>query len=409
MEKIAVNIVICSVTMTAAGLLYMLILRLLRSVQSAKWRYYSWILIFLGFLLPVKPWSAKVEVSLTTDSSVAIVQVDDMAYSVDTYSPVIDIHLIFQAVFAVWASGTVICLMTAVIRQLLFNRSVRRLSAPVPHHVNMIISDIADELVIWQRVKAVTLKGISSPMTTGFLKPTIILPDTGFSDGSLKMILEHELVHFKRRDVFIKAFMVLVSSIHWFNPLVRLFIKRAERECELYCDETVMSGKTDEEKRLYCKAILDSARAGSGRNGFELKPAVSSGFFSGKAGMKRRMEKILSGRKMYRFGLVCTAAAVMLTVYAGSVFSFSRNGEGPFDYGFYATTTAVSTWPYSIIEESTVSTTFGMTIGDTVSASTAVGSLIESPTVMETAVTESVVTEAVVMATLDADDDGDIG
>lgn len=400
MEKIAVNIVICSVTMTAAGLLYMFILRLLRNVQSAKWRYYSWILIFLGFLLPIKPWSAKVEVSLNTENSVAIVQVDDISYSVDTYSPIIDIHRIFQAAFAVWAAGTVICLMSAVIRQILFNRSVKRLSAPAPDHVNMIISEISDELVIWRSVKAVTVKGISSPMTIGFLKPTIILPDVSFSDSSLKMVLEHELVHFKRHDVFIKAFMVLVSSVHWFNPFVRLFVKRAERECELYCDETVMSGKTDEEKRIYCQAILDSASAAdskSRKSRFELKPAVSSEFFSGKAGMKRRMEKILSSRKMHRFGLVCTAAAVMLTVYAGSVLSFSRAGEGLFDYRFYSETTAMSvTSADSLIEESAVSTTFGLIIEEPAAVSTVVGSLIEN----------SMVTESVVTATADADGAG---
>lgn len=398
MEKIAVNIVICSVTMTAAGLLYMLILRLLRNVQSSKWRYYSWILILLGFLLPIRPWSAKVAVSLNTNSSIAIVQVDDISYSVDTYSPVIDIHRIFQAAFAVWAAGTAVCLMSAIMRQILFNRSIKRLSAPVPDYVNMIISDISDRLVIWQSVKAVTVKGISSPMTIGFLKPTIILPDVNFSDSSLKMILEHELVHYKRRDVFIKAFMVLISSIHWFNPFVRLFVKRAERECELYCDETVMSGKTDEEKRIYCQAILASASAADGKNRYELKPAVSSEFFSGKAGMKRRMEKILSSRKTHRFGLVCTAAAVMLTVYAGSVLSFSRTGEAFWDYEFFSATTTVAsaTAADSAIEESAASTTFAMIIEDPAAVSTAVGSIAEN----------SAVTGSAVTAAVDSADDG---
>lgn len=344
MEKLAVNILICSVTMTAAGLLYMLILRLLRNVQSAKWRYYSWILIFLGFILPAKPWSAKVEVSLNTDSSVAIVQVDGMAYGVDTYSLVIDIHQILKAVFVVWVTGAVICILSAIIRQALFNRSIKRFSIPASKKVNTILADISDELMIWQSVKAVMVKGISSPMTIGFLKPVIILPDESFSDSSLKMILEHELVHFKRRDIFIKAFMVLVSSIHWFNPFVRLFVKRAERECELYCDETVMSGKTNEEKRVYCQTILDSATVVFGRNPkVWFKPVVSSEFISGKAGVKRRMEMILSGGRKRRLGFVCTAAALMLTVYAGSVLSFSRTGEGFFDYGFYAETTITAT------------------------------------------------------------------
>lgn len=343
MEKLAANLIICSVMMTAAGMLYMLILRLLRKVQSVKWRYYSWLLIFVGFLLPIKPWTARVDVSLAADNNIALVQHHETSYFAQAYSLDADIHRILQVLCVLWAAGTAICLLFAVMRQALFNRSVKRLSSPAGERVNVILEEIAKELIIWQPIRAVTLKGISSPMTVGFLKPVIILPHENFSDGTLKMILEHELVHFMRRDVFVKAFMIVVASVHWFNPFVRLFIKTAERECELYCDETVMSGKTGEEKRLYCQAILDSAAAECKRSKIGLKPAAFSEFFSGKAGMKRRMEIILSGRQMRRLGPICIAAALTLTVYAGSVFSFSQSGTEPFEYRFSTETTVTAT------------------------------------------------------------------
>lgn len=347
MGKLAVNIAVCSVTMTAAAFLFMLMLKPLKKVQSAKWRYYSWVLIFLGFLVPIKPWSGEAAIHVNARSTSVSMQVADRFYSVDTCFAEFDFTRILQIAFVVWAVGAAAHLLAALIRQMLFNRSIRRLSKPAEERVYALIDDIADELMIWERIKAVTVRGIGSPMTVGFFKPTVIIPEISFSDSELRLILEHELVHFKRRDLFVKAFTVLVASVHWFNPFVRLFIRRAERECEMYCDETVMRGRSAEEKRLYCEAILNSASAGAKENGRRIgarfKPAVSSNFFSGKAGMKHRMKMILSGNKKHGLGLVCTAAAVALTLFSSTVLAFSSYEGGIFGDGVFVETTVTAT------------------------------------------------------------------
>ena len=57
-------------------------------------------------------------------------------------------------------------------------------------------------------------------MMTGFVKPRILLPDADFTTDELRLILKHELVHYKRRDLWYKGLVLAANAIHWFNPAV---------------------------------------------------------------------------------------------------------------------------------------------------------------------------------------------
>jgi len=58
----------------------------------------------------------------------------------------------------------------------------------------------------------------TTPMIIGFIKPIIVLPDMDFSRCQLNMILAHELVHFKRKDTWLKLVILIANAAHWFNP-----------------------------------------------------------------------------------------------------------------------------------------------------------------------------------------------
>ena len=48
------TIILNSLNMTLVALLLMIILRALKNIQSPKIRYYSWLIVLLGFLIPVR-------------------------------------------------------------------------------------------------------------------------------------------------------------------------------------------------------------------------------------------------------------------------------------------------------------------------------------------------------------------
>lgn len=340
MERFVLSLLTSSLTMTAVAFVYMLLSKVLIEHWSAKWRYYTWVLIFAGFIMPYKPSFGTAAVSFNIQQQAA------EAGSGYTLSK--EYFDIFQIMFIVWVLGAVLFMAKALIKQQMFVRSVKRLSRSVDANTEKLIDSLTDELLIWQRVKVVRLKEISTPMIIGFFNPKIILPQKDFIEEELRLILKHELMHFKSRDLFIKAFMLMAQAVNWFNPFLRLFLIKAEQECEMYCDERVMAGETEYHKKLYCQSILHTA-LNAAEADVKLRPVFSSGFNISRKGLKQRLKTILSVKKKYKLGIVCGVVAVTIAL-TGTIFAFSENNDDIEHYGDfteYFSTTAFDMDPVS--------------------------------------------------------------
>lgn len=104
--------------------------------------------------------------------------------------------------------------------------------------------------------------GIESPMMTGFFRPAILLPETDFAPEELEVILTHEYVHYRRRDLWYKLLLILANAVHWFNPLVYLMVRQANRDLEYSCDDAVTKGRDLEFRKLYSMTILKTMKRG---------------------------------------------------------------------------------------------------------------------------------------------------
>lgn len=98
---------------------------------------------------------------------------------------------------------------------------------------------------------------IQTPMLTGLRRPTLILPDMEWKKQELELILRHELTHYRHRDLWIKWAGMVVSALHWFNPIIWLLLGKLNYWMELACDEAIASGMDDANRRLYGAAILE--------------------------------------------------------------------------------------------------------------------------------------------------------
>ena len=99
---------------------------------------------------------------------------------------------------------------------------------------------------------------VDTPMTMGLLKPIIFLPKE-ISQEDLPYILQHEICHLHRKDLWYKSLFLLCSAVHWFNPLVWKLDRVAGNNLELCCDETVVAGRSGEYRRCYGQILLRSA------------------------------------------------------------------------------------------------------------------------------------------------------
>ena len=114
-------------------------------------------------------------------------------------------------------------------------------------------------LTLPNRLQVAESTCFNSPVLAGLLRPILLLPvgfQQQFSHQQQQLIIEHELVHFRRADNLFNGIAVLIVALFWFNPLVWLAYRAFRRSQELACDAKVLKNKNKSEKIAYCKALL---------------------------------------------------------------------------------------------------------------------------------------------------------
>ena len=163
----------------------------------------------------------------------------------------------------IWAAGACAVLLWRVASHLRFRRRVLAGAEPV--------SDPA-ALEVWREELArvggkapirgpVHSRAVRTPLSIGFTRATlrVVLPEREYAPEQLSLIFRHELIHIGRQDCWTKFFLTFCTAVCWFNPLMWLAMRRSADDMELSCDETVLGGAPEEERRRYADLLLRTA------------------------------------------------------------------------------------------------------------------------------------------------------
>lgn len=165
----------------------------------------------------------------------------------------------------------------------------------------------------------------TTPMLMGLLHPRLVLPEREYSPEMLRNIFLHELTHYRRGDLVLKWFAVLVTAIHWFNPLVHMARRELDRACEMSCDESLLRRMDIHDKRSYGETLLSLAAAGS-----LPRRLVATSFATEKRNLRERLEQIMKYRPMSRAGLaLLLTATLLLCGCAGALGPGTQEAESP--------------------------------------------------------------------------------
>ena len=148
---------------------------------------------------------------------------------------------------------------------------------------------------------------VSSPLLIGFFCPCIVLPTTDLPEEDFAYTIQHELMHFKRKDMFYKWLVQLTVCLHWFNPLVWLMGREVNRACEFACDEAVVKALDEEGRRAYGDTLFRAMGTGGRCKNFPVSVMLGE---SAEL-LKERLGAIMKIRK--RSKIVTTISIVSAT------------------------------------------------------------------------------------------------
>ena len=189
----------------------------------------------------------------------------------------------------IWLAGCLLYLNIHLLSYIRCRYQLRREAAEIKEASLLRLSaQIMQELHIKYHLPVVRCSAAGSPMVLGFIHPVIVLPVETYDPKELYFILKHELVHYKRRDVYWKLLFMTANALHWFHPLVWIMQKEAAVDMELSCDEKVIQGADHASRMAYTETLLSTLHRQCMK-----KTALSTQFYGGKHIMKKRFRNIL--------------------------------------------------------------------------------------------------------------------
>ncbi len=177
-----------------------------------------------------------------------------------------------------WAGGV---LVTAgrLVPGLVALRRIGRTATPLDHpDAGLALTEACRLAGVTHPVRLLVSTEVRVPATWGVRRPVVALPPAAahWSARRLRLVLLHELLHVRRRDVLVELLLEAVTIVLWFHPAVWLAARRLRLERERTCDEAVIdSGARASD---YCAHLIDIMRsaAGSSRGGIVVAAGMAA-------------------------------------------------------------------------------------------------------------------------------------
>ncbi len=158
-----------------------------------------------------------------------------------------------------------------------------------------------------------------APFATGVFRPIVVLPRQmvkGLSADQQRIVIAHELIHIRRRDLLIGWLELLLGILWWFHPAMWWLRKSLRQTREDCCDDVLVATEFAAPER-YCETLIDAATCGVATN---LEP-LALGFANREHPAGRRIRRLMDD-SVFRDGrirgwAICCAVLVAMVALPG--------------------------------------------------------------------------------------------
>lgn len=210
----------------------------------------------------------------------------------------------------VWLSVATAKMVIFVIKQNYIKKYIKEL----PNSSSMsLLYELVPQKNIATKIVVKRAPGIVSPLIVGLCNPKIIVPDD-LNEEELRFVLLHEVQHHVHHDLYFKTFLLIVSTIYWWNPLFYVLQRITNKALEYRVDYAVTKDLDELETLDYLQCILNVAKRTKKKL---FKYSISLGLSEQQSELHHRFENILH-RNEKKTGKVLLALIFCMVI--GSTF-----------------------------------------------------------------------------------------
>lgn len=284
------------------GLLFTLDVALRRRVRAAV-RYALWLTVLVKLVLPpalalptglgwwLRPTEAAPAAAFTISHGPAAAPSARETVEPETVEPMRP--ALSSAAWGMVVSGGVSLGLLAwmLTRWRRVARDVRQAEA-ASEPLRDLLEEARDLVGLRQPVRLGLTERPMSPAVCGLFRPHILLPRSlaeKLSPSQLRAVLVHELIHVRRRDVWVNCAQALLQLLYWWHPLLWLANARIRQAREMAVDDAVMAALR-EDAEAYAPTLVEVARLALQR---PLASLSLVGILESRGALRQRIERLL--------------------------------------------------------------------------------------------------------------------
>ncbi|MDD4690283.1 MAG: M56 family metallopeptidase [Eubacteriales bacterium] len=160
----------------------------------------------------------------------------------------------------IWLGGMIVFLSYYGVRSIFAYNALKKYMPCHDERIETILHDCINTVAL-KRIPLVYFGTLKDPAcVVTLLHPAIILNRDiveQLTDKELSIILCHEVMHIKRWHHVYQSIFDVVCIIHWFNPFSWIAKSDFSMQCEMDCDQMVLSNMSDDVTEIdYATAML---------------------------------------------------------------------------------------------------------------------------------------------------------
>ncbi|WFD08944.1 M56 family metallopeptidase [Tepidibacter hydrothermalis] len=197
----------------------------------------------------------------------------------------------------IWLFGFLSLSLFIILAAINFTKKLRTFNEINDPEIIQILNILKEKLKIRKDISIYYSQNVKSPFIFGFFNPKICISKdilNVIDHNELYYILLHELIHYKRKDLFYNLLEMTAVMLHWFNPMVWFAVKKMRFDRELACDYSVLEILEQKESTQYGMTIIKLSSIISNNISKKMLPAY---FYENKNQLERRIMMIKSFKK----------------------------------------------------------------------------------------------------------------
>jgi bla regulator protein BlaR1 len=241
----------------------------------------------------------------------------------------------------IWLAGIGGLLGVRLLAWARFYRRLHRFSTKASLRINTGIAECAEILRIKGPISVRVTDAAGGPALSGLWTPVVLVPTRlgeELTNDELRLVLLHELAHWRRGDLPANLLIQGARILHWFNPLVWFAAGMARVDCELACDEFVMRRISPSRTSAYGATLLKVLGLARG----QCPTSGVLGILENKQLLKRRIQMIADYRTWTTSRLL--AGLAFLTVLAITAITGEVRARAAGNVAAVTTTNAPEGW-----------------------------------------------------------------